>query len=63
MTQSLISRALIASTFVAAVSSFPATSIAQEGAQSVGKGLKCYTAGFVNANGTVSYQRVCYKSI
>lgn len=64
MNKSIITRVLAASAFVVSMTTLPVTSaIAQEGAQSVGKGLKCYTAAIVQANGTVSYQRVCYKAI
>lgn len=41
----------------------PATAQAREGAQSVGKGIKCYTGAVVQADGTVKYQRICYKSV
>ena len=41
----------------------PTLSLAREGAQSVGKGIKCYTTGTYDANGNVKYIQVCYKSI
>lgn len=41
----------------------PTVSLAREGAQSVGKGIKCYTTGTYDANGNVKYIQVCYKSI
>jgi uncharacterized membrane protein len=41
----------------------PVTASAREGAQSVGQGIKCYTAAVVQADGTVKYQRVCYKGV
>jgi uncharacterized membrane protein len=41
----------------------PVSTWAREGAQSVGQGLKCYTAAVLQADGSVKYQRVCYKGI
>lgn len=41
----------------------PQSAFAREGAQSVGKGIKCYTAAVAQADGTVKYQRVCYKGV
>ena len=41
----------------------PLSASAREGAQSVGQGLKCYTAAVLQPDGTVKYQRVCYKGI
>lgn len=41
----------------------PMTASAREGAQSIGGGIKCYTAAVVQADGTVSYQRICYKGV
>lgn len=35
---------------------------AREGARSVGKGMKCYTAATQTATG-VQYKQVCYKSV
>ncbi len=55
---------IIASTFITALAVLtPVTASAREGAQSVGKGMKCYTAAVMQTNGVVKYQRVCYKSI
>lgn len=41
----------------------PSLALAREGAQSVGHGIKCYTAAVTNADGTVTYTRVCYKGV
>jgi hypothetical protein len=41
----------------------PISASASEGAQSAGHGLKCYTAAVVQPNGTVRYERICYKGI
>ena len=41
----------------------PLSALAREGAQSVGKGLKCYTAAVLQSNGTVKYEHVCYKGV
>jgi hypothetical protein len=49
---------------LALIATFSAsTASAREGAQSVGQGVKCYTAAVQQADGTVKYQRVCYKSV
>jgi hypothetical protein len=62
MRKSIGTSALIASTVLALITALaPVTASARTGAQSVGNGVKCYTAGFVQADGTVKYQRVCYK--
>jgi hypothetical protein len=58
-TSTLIAAILIAGLTVLT----PVTASAREGAQSVGKGIKCYTAAVMQTNGTLKYQRVCYKSI
>jgi hypothetical protein len=55
---------LFAAFAVAILTTFaPLTASAREGAQSVGGGLKCYTAYLQNADGTFSWQRVCYKGV
>lgn len=41
----------------------PTVSLAREGAQSVGKGIKCYTGYVTQADGTVKAQRICYKGV
>jgi hypothetical protein len=41
----------------------PSLAFAREGAQSVGHGIKCYTAAVTGADGTVTYTRVCYKGV
>ena len=41
----------------------PMNATAREGASSVGGGVKRYTAAVTQANGTVLYQRVCYKGV
>ncbi len=61
MRKAPISATLIAVVLMAALS--PLSVSAREGAQSVGQGLKCYTAAIPQANGTVKYQRVCYKGV
>ena len=63
MFKSLTSRALLATALVTAVSALPATAMAREGAQSVGKGLKCYTMAVKQPDGTITYERICYKGI
>ena len=55
--------ATLSAALLAAATMAPVAAHAREGAQSVGKGMKCYTAARQNADGTVSYQRVCYKSV
>ena len=64
MRKSIASTSLIAATLLTALSILaPVTASAREGAQSVGGGIKCYTAAVVQADGTVKYQRVCYKGV
>jgi hypothetical protein len=63
MFKSLTSRALVSATLLALVALAPSGAMAREGAQSVGQGMKCYTAAVQQANGTVTYQRVCYKGV
>ncbi len=65
MRKSIASTSLIAATLLTTLAILaPATASAREGgARSVGKGIKCYTAGVVQANGTVKYQQVCYKGV
>ena len=56
--------ALLATFAIASLSAFaPITATAREGAASVGGGVKCYTAYLQNADGTYSWQRVCYKGV
>ena len=62
MSQSFIRTALAASLVLSTFALSPAAQ-AREGAQSVGKGIKCYTAAVVQADGSVKIQRVCYKSV
>jgi len=54
---------LIAAALTAMAALAPVTASAREGAQSVGGGIKCYTAAVAQADGTVKIQRVCYKGI
>jgi len=61
MRKAPISLALISVVLLAALA--PASASAREGAQSVGQGLKCYTAAVLQANGTVKYERICYKGV
>ena len=64
MRKSIASTSLIAATLLTALSTLaPVTASARAGAQSVGGGIKCYTAAVVQADGTVKYQRVCYKGV
>lgn len=64
MRKIIASTSLIAATLVTALAVLaPATASAREGARSVGGGIKCYTAAVVQANGSVKYQQVCYKSV
>ncbi len=64
MRSSIASTAMLAATLLTALATLaPVTASAREGAQSVGQGIKCYTAAVVQADGTVKYQRVCYKGV
>jgi ABC-type sugar transport system substrate-binding protein len=65
MRKTIASTSLIAVTLLTALAVLaPATASAREGsARSIGNGVKCYTAGVVQADGTVKYQRVCYKGV
>jgi uncharacterized membrane protein len=64
MIKSLSPRILLAAALVSVLTALaPASVMAREGAQSVGHGIKCYTAAIVNADGTVTYKQICYKSI
>ena len=58
MFKSLTARALLATTLITVVGA-----MAREGAQSVGKGLKCYTMAVKQPDGTITYERICYKGI
>lgn len=62
MRKASISATLIAVVLMAALS--PLSASAREGgARSIGNGVKCYTAGVLQANGTVKYERVCRKGV
>ena len=64
MFKSLTARALLATPLITVVGALaPATAMAREGAQSVGKGLKCYTMAVKQPDGTITYERICYKGI
>lgn len=63
MRKSIATPAFIAAVIIAMVSLAPVTASAREGAQSVGQGMKCYTAAVTQADGTVKYERVCYKGV
>lgn len=56
---------LIAAFVVTTLTAFaPINASAREGgARSVGGGVKCYSAYLKNADGTYSWQRVCYKGV
>jgi hypothetical protein len=59
MFKSLTSRALLATTLITVVGALaPATAMAREGAQSVGKGLKCYTMAVKQPDGPHSQVRL-----
>lgn len=60
MRQSITTRVLLATAFVTALA--PTAVMARNSASGVGHGLKCYTAAVPQADGTVKYQRICYKS-
>lgn len=63
---SVASRKLLTTAVVSALalcSLAPNLAFAREGAQSVGKGIKCYTTGVLDADGNVKYIQVCYKSV
>lgn len=61
MRKAPLSATLFAVVLMAAMS--PLSVSAREGAQSVGQGIKCYTAAVLQPDGTVKYQRVCYKGV
>ncbi len=64
MSKTTITRILVASTVVAAtISLTPTLAMAREGAQSVGKGIKCYQASVLQSNGTYQVKRICYKGV
>lgn len=63
MRQSVLSRLLVASALLASASLLAPVAQAREGAQSVGKGVKCYTGSVLQADGTYKVQRICYKSV
>lgn len=64
MFKSLTSRALLAAALVSTLAALaPATAMAREGARSVGGGLKCYTTAVKQADGTITYEQICYKGI
>jgi len=63
MRSSIASSTMLAALLTALAALAPVTASAREGAQSVGQGIKCYTAAVVQADGTVKYQRVCYKGV
>lgn len=60
MRTNFTSTSLIAATLLTALAVMaPVTAAARSG--SVGGGIKCYTAAVPQADGTVKYQRICYK--
>ncbi len=61
MRRAAISLVLTSTVLVAALA--PVVASAREGAQSIGHGIKCYTAAVLQADGTVKYQRICYKGV
>ena len=64
MSKTTITRILVATTVAAAtISLTPTLAMAREGAQSVGKGIKCYQASVLQPNGTYQVKRICYKGV
>ena len=65
MRQSLTTCVLLATAFVTALTALaPTAAIAREGgARSVGNGIKCATRAVRQADGTITYQYVCYKGV
>ena len=64
MRNSFVSRVLAATACLVALGALaPSVAQAREGAQSVGGGIKCYTAAVLQADGTYKIQRVCYKGV
>lgn len=62
MRQSITTRVLLATAFVTALAALaPTAAMARNAASGVGHGMKCHTAAVLQADGTVKYQRVCYK--
>ena len=62
MRQSITTRVLLATAFVTALAALtPTAAMARNSASGVGNGMKCYTAAVPQADGTVQYQRICYK--
>jgi ABC-type phosphate transport system substrate-binding protein len=64
MRKSIGSRALVAATFIACMAALaPTAASAQEGARSVGHGIKCRQSVVLQADGSYKVQQVCYKSV
>lgn len=63
MRTSFMLRSVLVAAAFGSLTLLPNVAAAREGAQSVGKGIKCYTAAVQQADGTVKYQRVCYKGV
>jgi len=62
MRKIVTSTSLISATLLTVIAVMaPVTASAREG--SVGGGLKCYTAAVVQADGSIKYQKVCYKGV
>ena len=62
MRQSITTRVLLATAFVTALAALaPTAAMARNSASGVGHGLKCQTVPVLQADGTVKYQRICYK--
>lgn len=62
MRPSLTTRVLLASAFVTAMAALaPSAAMARTSASGVGHGLHCSTRAVQQADGTVTYQRICYK--
>jgi len=62
MRQSITTRVLLATAFVTALAALaPTAAMARNSASGVGNGLKCQTVPVLQADGTVKYQRICYK--
>jgi hypothetical protein len=64
MTKSLTSRAaMVAAAVIVLAALVPTVASAREGAQSVGQGIKCYTGLVLQADGTYTVGRICYKGV
>lgn len=63
MSHPIRTRLLLTALAAVALTTLSPATMAREGAQSVGKGIKCYTGYVTQADGTVKAQRICYKGV